>query len=382
MLTILLFALVLGVLVFVHELGHFLVARMNGIKADEFGFGFPPRIFGFVKDDTTGRYRFVRGNSEVKSQNTVYSLNWIPLGGFVKIKGEDRNSATETDSFAGRGAWTRIKVLGAGVFMNFLLAWVLFSIVLMLGFPEQIDPAERGKYAKTDIQILQVQPKTPAEEIGLKAGDILVSLDGQAVASLTMVSEYIHEHRGKEIVVRVTRGGTAMDLRGTPRMVAPDGEGALGISFSETAVVSYPWYQAIRLGFEQTYVKTAEILRALASMIASLFTGAKTEMDIAGPVGIVTLTKQMSELGLAYLLYFAAILSINLGIINILPIPALDGGRILFVLIEKIKGSPVSTAVEGYVHQIGFILLLLLMVLVTLNDIIRLQFWSRFSGWF
>lgn len=382
MLTILIFALVLGILVFVHELGHFLVARMNGIKADEFGFGFPPRIFGFVKDDATGRYVFVRGNVEVKSPHTVYSLNWIPLGGFVKIKGEDRDSVQEDDSFAGRGAWTRIKVLGAGVFMNFLLAWLLFSIVLMLGFPEQIDPAERGKYAKTNVQILQVQPHTPAEEIGLKAGDVILALDSVPVTSLDLVSDYIGEHRGREIEIDIRRGGTELTLSGMPRVAAPEGEGALGISFSETAIVSYPWYKAIQLGFEQTYVKTAEILRALGGMIASIFTGAKTEMDIAGPVGIVTLTKQMSELGLSYLLYFAAILSINLGIINILPIPALDGGRILFVLIEKLKGSPVSSRVEGYVHQIGFILLLLLMVLVTLNDIIRLQFWSRFSGWF
>ncbi|MFZ1655056.1 MAG: RIP metalloprotease RseP [Candidatus Moraniibacteriota bacterium] len=382
MLTILIFALVLGVLVFVHELGHFLVARMNGIKADEFGFGFPPRILGIVKDDANGRYKLVRGNTEVVSPHTVYSLNWIPLGGFVKIKGEDRDSTQEADSFAGRSAWTRIRVLGAGVVMNFLLAWVLFSIVLMIGFPEQIDPAERTKYTDTDIQILQVQPNTPAEEIGLKAGDVILALDALPIVSLDTVSSYIREHRGQVITVTVRRGGQEMIVSGTPRVVAPEGEGALGISFSETAIVRYPWYQAIQLGFEQTYGKTIEILKALGGLVASLFTGAKTEMDIAGPVGIVTLTKQMSELGIAYLLYFAAILSINLGIINILPIPALDGGRILFVLIEKIKGSPVSTHIEGYIHQIGFILLLLLMVLVTLNDIIRLQFWSRFSGWF
>ncbi len=382
MLTILIFVLVLGVLVFVHELGHFVVARMNGIKADEFGFGFPPRIFGFVKDTTTGRYRIVRGNAEVVSPHTVYSLNWIPLGGFVKIKGEDRNSVQDVDSFAGRSAWTRVKVLGAGVVMNFLLAWVLFSIVLMLGFPEQIDPAERGKYAQTDVQILQVQPNTPAAEIGLKAGDIILAIDTVPVTTLEAVSRYIYEHRGQSIVVHVRRGGAELSLIGMPRLSAPEGEGALGISFSETAIVRYPWYRAIQLGFEQTYVKTAEILGALGGLVTSMFTGAKTEVDIAGPVGIVTLTKQMSELGLTYLLYFAAILSINLGIINILPIPALDGGRILFVLIEKLKGSPVSTRIEGYVHQVGFILLILLMVLVTLNDIFRLEFWGRFSGWF
>ncbi len=264
--------------------------------------------------------------------------------------------------------------------MNFLLAWVLFSIVLMLGFPEQIDPAHRNEYGKTDIQILQVQPGTPADEIGLKAGDLILSLDTTEVTSVESVSAYIRERRGTEITVTINRGGERLQLVGTPRLSAPEGEGALGISFSETALVSYPWYQAIQLGLEQTYVKTREILGALGGMVASLVTGAKTEVDIAGPVGIVTLTKQMSELGIAYLLYFAAILSINLGIINILPIPALDGGRILFVLIEKLKGSPVSPNVEGYVHQVGFILLILLMVLVTLNDILRLEFWSRFSG--
>lgn len=380
MLTILIFVLVLGVLVFVHELGHFAVARFHGIKADEFGFGFPPRIFGVVKDEATGKYRFVKGNADVASENTVYSLNWIPLGGFVKIKGEDRNAPAGADSFAGRSAWTRIKVLGAGVFMNFLLAWLLFSIVLMLGFPEQVDPADRGQYGPTSIQILQVQPGTPAEDIGLKAGDVLLRLDGTPVTTLDGVSSYIRDHRGRMIAIEVRRGDTLMTLSTTPRVTAPEGEGALGISFSETAIVSYPWYQAVRLGFEQTYVKTAEILGALGGMVASIFTGAKTQMDIAGPVGIVNLTKDMSDLGLNYLLYFAAILSINLGIINILPIPALDGGRILFVLIEKLKGSPVSTKVEGYVHQIGFILLILLMLLVTLNDIIRLDFWSRFTS--
>jgi regulator of sigma E protease len=380
MLTILVFVLVLGVLVFVHELGHFMVARWHGIKADEFGFGFPPRIAGFVKDDRTGRYRLVSGNESVESPHTVYSLNWIPLGGFVKIKGEDRGSASDKDSFAGRSAWTRIKVLGAGVVMNFILAWLLFSVVLMLGFPQQIDPAARGQYGKTDVQILQIQPGSPAEAVGLKAGDILLRLDAVPVTTLSTVTDYIGMHRGQPIDITVRRGDRELTLSGTPRLEAPAGQGALGISFSETAVVRYPWYRALPLGFEQTYIKTREIFVALGTMVAGFFTGVESEVDIAGPVGIVSLTKEMSELGLAYLLYFAAILSINLGIINALPIPALDGGRILFVLIEKIKGSPVSPRVEGYVHQIGFILLILLMLLVTFYDILKLEFWSRLTG--
>lgn len=380
MLTILIFVLVLGILIFVHELGHFLTARRNGIKAEEFGFGFPPRIFGFVFDEFTKKFRLVKGNENVESPHTVYSLNWIPLGGFVRIKGEDRESAHEPDSFAGKSAWVRFKVLVAGVVMNFFLAWVLFSAVLILGFPEQIDPADRTKYNDIKVQILQVQPGTPAEEIGLLAGDTIKKLDATAVKNVEAVSKYIADHRGKEITLTVERGDNTVVLKGTPRVDAPAGEGSLGISFSETAILEYGFFEAIWKGLQQTYLKTVEILMVLVTMIASLFTGEKTNVDIAGPVGIVYLTKQMTELGLAYLLYFAAILSINLGIINALPIPALDGGRILFVLIEKIKGSPVSQKVEGYVHQVGFILLLLLMVWVTFYDFLRFDLWSKLTG--
>lgn len=380
MTTILIFVLVLGILIFVHELGHFLTARRNGVKAEEFGFGFPPRIAGVVFDDFTKKFRFVKGNEAVESPHTVYSLNWIPLGGFVRIKGEDRDSALEPDSFAGKSAWIRFKILVAGVVMNFFLAWVLFATVLMLGFPEQIDPGERSQYAKTQVQILQVQPGTPAEAIGLLPGDVLLSLDETPVRTLETVTDYVALHKGQEVAIALERGGKELTLRGTPRVDTPVGEGALGISFSETAVVQYGFFEALWKGLEQTYLKTVEIFTVLGSMIAGLFTGAETGVDIAGPVGIVFLTKQMTELGLAYLLYFAAILSINLGIINALPIPALDGGRILFVLIEKLKGSPVSQRVEGYTHQIGFILLLLLMVWVTLYDILRLDVWSKFTG--
>lgn len=382
MMTILIFVVLLGVLVFVHELGHFLVARWNGIKADEFGFGFPPRIVGVVKNEITGQWDIVWGNVSLESKNTIYSLNWIPLGGFVKIKGENRESALEPDSFVAHSAWTRIRVLGAGVFMNFLLAWVLFSIVLMVGFPEQIDPDHRGGYGPTEVQILQIQPGTPAETIGLKAGDILLMLDNHPVTSLEFVSEYIRAERGKTVAITVRRGKQEITFKGEPRVSAPEGEGALGISFSETALVRYPWYRAIPLGLEQTYHKTTEILGALGRLIASPFLEEKTALDIAGPIGIVSLTRDMSALGITYLLYFAAILSINLGIINVLPIPALDGGRILFVIIEKLKGSPVSVHMETVIHQVGFIFLILLMVFVTVNDILRLEFWQRFAGWF
>lgn len=382
MLTILIFVVLLGLLVFVHELGHFLTAIRNGIRVDEFGFGFPPRILGIVKDETTGKYRFVWGSKEMPSGKTVYSLNWIPLGGFVKIAGEDGHDTSDPESFAGKSAWVRIKVLGAGVAMNFLFAWFLISIVLMLGLPQPIDPSEHGKYPDARIQILSIGKGTPAEAMGLSMGDAILSLNGKRMTSLEQVSEEIKSHKGQQITVEVDRFGKMLTLSGTPRTEYPENEGALGISFSETAVVSYPWYEAIYQGGITTYNITMAIFEAFGKMIASLFGAEKTALDVTGPVGIVYLTKQMSDLGLPYLLQFAALLSINLGIINILPIPALDGGRILFILIEKLKGSPVSRRVEGMIHQIGFVLLLLLMLLVTVRDFAQFDILGKITRLF
>ncbi len=381
MLTILIFVIILGLLVFVHELGHFLVARWNGIRVDEFGFGFPPRLFGVTKN-AEGKYELVWGSKEMPSGQTVYSLNWIPLGGFVKIAGEDGHDTTDPTSFAGKSAWTRIRVLAAGVFMNFLFAWFLISVVFMLGLPQPIEPADHGKFADAKIQVLAVGKGTPAETMGLSMGDAIVSINGEAITTLEQVTQAISSHKGQTITVVVDRFGKPLTLSGTPRTEYPATEGALGISFSETAVVSYPWYEAIYRGAIATYDITLAILGAFGMMIASLFGGTKTALDVTGPVGIVYLTKQMSDLGLPYLLQFAALLSINLGIINILPIPALDGGRILFILIEKLKGSPVSHRVEGMIHQVGFILLLVLMLLVTVRDFAQFQILDKLTRLF
>lgn len=381
MLTVLIFIVLLGLLVFVHELGHFVTAVRNGIRVDEFGFGFPPRMFGVIKDET-GKYRFVWGNKEMPSGKTVYSLNWIPLGGFVKIAGEDGHDTSDPNSFASKSAWVRIKVLGAGVVMNFLFAWFLISIVLMLGMPQPIEPSERGKYPNAEIQVLSVGKGTPAEAMGLSMGDAIVSINGEKIHSLERVSQIIGENKGKSISIDVDRFGQAFSLSGTPRTEYPASEGALGISFSETAVVSYPWYEAIYRGAIATYNITMAILDAFGKMIASLFGAEKAALDVTGPVGIVYLTKQMSDLGLPYLLQFAALLSINLGIINILPIPALDGGRILFILIEKLKGSPVSRRVEGMIHQVGFMLLLLLMLFVTVRDFAQFEILDKLTRLF
>ncbi len=382
MLTILIFIVLLGLLVFVHELGHFVAARRNGIKVDEFGFGFPPRLIGVVKNVETGRYKIIWGSKDGGVKETIYSFNWLPLGGFVRIKGEDGQN-DDLDSFARKSAWVRVKVLGAGVVMNMLFAWFLITTVFTLGLPQPIDSSQRAAYSDVKIQILEVKKGTPAEAMGLQLGDEILTIAGAPITTLEQVSGIITDHRGQMLEMRINRLGKEMVLSGMPRTEYPANEGSLGISFSETATVSYPWYESIYQGAVATYNITLAILGAFGSMLAGLFgAGTGAPVDVTGPVGIVYLTKQMSDLGIAYLLQFAALLSINLAIINILPIPALDGGRILFILIEKLKGSPIRRKTEGMIHQIGFMLLLLLMVVITVRDFSTFHLLEKISGLF
>ncbi|HLC94891.1 MAG TPA: RIP metalloprotease RseP [Patescibacteria group bacterium] len=382
MLTVFIFVVLLGLLIFVHELGHFVVARRNDIKVDEFGFGFPPRMFGVVKENATGKYKMIWGNKESDGTQTVYSFNWLPLGGFVRIKGEDGENQ-DPDSFAKKSAWIRTKVLGAGVFMNLVFAWLLITIVFTLGLPQPITPEQRVQYPDAKIQILEVKKDTPAATMGLQLGDEILVIGGVDITSLKQVSDIINAHKGKNLEIIINRLGEEKVLSGIPRTEYPPNEGSLGIAFSETAIVSYPWYESIYRGALTTYDITIAILQAFGSMLASVSgLGEKTVVDVTGPVGIVYLTKQMSDLGLAYLLQFAALLSINLAIINILPIPALDGGRILFVLIEKLKGTPVSRSTEGIIHQVGFMLLLLLMLIITVRDFSTFRILEKIGGLF
>lgn len=376
MLTVIVFIIILGLLIFVHELGHFLVALRNGIKAEEFGFGFPPRILGFVKDDETGKYKLVPGHKHVESENTIYSINWIPLGGFVKIKGEDGIGDRDPDSFASRPAWTRTKVLAAGVIMNFIFAWVLISIALMIGAPEAIDDSVEN-ISDTKIQISQVIPDSPADEMGLKVGDEILGM-----TSIAEVKNFVSGNGGGEIMLNIKRGKDTLELKGVPREEYPKEQGPLGVSLVKTAIISYPWYEAIWKGLVATYELIIFIIVTLCVLIRDLILGRSVAIDIAGPVGIAVLTHQVTTLGLVYILQFAAILSINLGIINGLPIPALDGGRILFIIIEKIKGSPVSQKVEQMFHTVGFTLLIALMLLVTFKDLMRFDIIGGIKGLF
>lgn len=381
MTTILLFIIILGLLVFVHELGHFLAARFFGVKAEEFGFGFPPRMAGVVYDDAKHRYRYVSGKEEVQSPHTVYSVNWLPLGGFVRIKGEDGNES-DPDSFIAQSAWKRVVMLVAGVVMNFVTAAILFGIVFTLGVRQPIDAEMAAQYSDTQIQVLQVIGDSSAETIGLEAGDRIITINNESVTKIEEVKDKLEQARGKQIILHIERLGEEKTLKGMYE-VPPDmeEEAKFGIAYSHTATVRLPVMEAIKEGIVTTWNVTVLILSAFGQLIESVFTDTKaTGVDLTGPVGIVYITKQMSELGLVYILQFAALLSVNLAIINALPIPALDGGRILFVLIEKIKGSPVRRSTEGKIHQIGFLILIFLMVFITTRDVLKFELFQKLGN--
>jgi regulator of sigma E protease len=376
MMTAIIFILVLGLLVFVHEFGHFIVARRNGVRAEEFGFGFPPRILGVYKDQH-GHWKIAWGSKDVKSSDTIYSANWVPLGGFVKIMGEDGEEKSNPHSFAAKRPFARIRILAAGVTMNLVLAALLFSLSFYFGVPQMAEEATGGNISTEKIQITDIGKGTPSEMMGLRMGDEIlgaVGSDGNEIkfSSVEEVQKYAAENRGAQITLDIKRGNKEFQLSGTPRTEFPEGEGPLGIGLVKTVNVSYPWYQAIYEGTKYTFSLVVTFITFLVGLVWRLIVGQPAGLDsVSGPVGIAVLTGQVADLGFNYLIRFAGMLSVNLAIINALPIPALDGGRIFFILIEKLKGSPVSQRIEQRAHSIGFALLISLMVFVTFRDVMR-----------
>lgn len=445
--TIIIFGLILGVLIFVHELGHFMTARRNGVTAHEFGFGFPPRIVGFVKDGN-GKKKIIFGNQEYFGSRTLYSINLIPLGGFVRIKGENAVSekdikdfdklsdadkeyvrmAKEPDSFSVQPIWTRFKILVAGVAMNFVLAWALISVVLMIGAPEPLedstgdfalfglesvfvrhneesydlshikdgyvvqktggksilfghiifDTKEKTKKITTlsmpTVMIESVQEDSVAKQADMQIGDKIISFckkeECNIISDSSDFQKFVGANTGQEVIIHVLRGKENIALTMIPK--DHEGRGMIGVSLADITIVRYAWYEALWESFMRVISLTVMIFTAFGALLLSVFTGGGVSAEIAGPVGIAMMTQQMRDLGFVYLLQFAAILSVNLGIINILPIPALDGGRILFLIIEKIKGSPVNQRIEGFVHSAFFIALLGLMLLITIRDVVQI----------
>lgn len=369
--TIIIFIAVLAVLVLVHELGHFFTALKFGCKVDEFGFGFPPRIKAW-KSKKTG---------------IEYSINAIPLGGFVKIKGEDGDNRQEADSFGSKKAWQRAIILASGVAMNIVLAVVLLSIGFGFGLPTALpenlaDLGPSARVSAEQTQIYMVSPSSPAEKAGLQAGDAILQIDGQSFNSLTEIQNYIDSKKDQSIVLDLKRSGEEVKVTVKPEFIAEINRAGIGVGLMRTAMVSYPWYLAIVKGVEATWNLGVTIVLAFYNILKNLFMGHPVGADISGPIGIAVLTGQVARMGWIYILQFVALLSLNLAIINFLPFPALDGGRILFLIIEKIRHKPINQTIENIVHNIGFALLMLLMVFVTYRDVVKWGggLWQKIFG--
>lgn len=356
--TILIFLAVLSILVLVHEWGHYITAKKIGAKVEEFGLGFPPRAYSWKGKD-----------------GMIWSLNWIPLGGFVKIKGESGQDRQDSDSFGHKSIPKRLLVLSAGVIMNFVLAAVLFSVGFTVGIPSVVegDIGNKAIVTERSIAVTEVLPDSPADNAGLRPGDEIISINGEEFESGEAAREELVatvDQRTFDIVVE--RGDEELAFMLEPTYYEEYERELVGVALLETGLVKYPWYLIPGKGIETTYLYTREILVAFGGIIGSLIQGDQPGVEIAGPVGIAAITGEVAQLGIVYLLQFAAILSINLAIINILPFPALDGGRIAFVLIEAVRRKPNSPTIEAIVHNLGFALLMLLVIIVTYQDIANL----------
>jgi regulator of sigma E protease len=358
LLTIVTFVIVLGVLVLVHEFGHFITAKRAGMKVEEFGFGFPPRLLSFKKGGTR------------------YSLNLIPFGGFVKILGEGGEDKEDPKSFAGRGVGIRALVVAAGILMNYLLAIVLLTIVNIAGVRTALDPSEpapaHAMVGESVVTVAVVEADSPAASADLHPGDTLLSVDGQAVSTVDQAVSRITRKSGSSASVVIRRGTVEQTLSVTPRIDPPEGQGPVGVQLIATNLVKYVWYYAPYEAVKETVFLTGQIFSSFGHMISSLVRTGSAGTDVAGPVGIAVLTGQVRQLGFVALMQFVALLSINLAIINVIPFPALDGGRLLFLAIEKIRRKTVSKKIENALHTIGFGLLITLILVITIRDVIRL----------
>ena len=345
MLTAIIFILVIGVLVLVHEFGHFLFAKRAGMKVEEFGFGFPPRLVGWKKDETT------------------YSINWIPFGGFVKIMGED-GDIRGPRSFTSASYGHRFLVLIAGVGMNLLFAAVLLMVLNFSGMRIGLQTGEESRAEDIKVQIVSVSEGSPAAAAGLEPLDAI-----EDYHSLDDFQTTVRDNLDRPMVLKILRGGQTSMKTITPRSDPPEGQGALGISLVLTGVVAYPWYEAVWRGVADAYSLTVNTAIGYYQLLKTLIINGTLIAEVSGPVGIASLTGQAARVGFNFLLQFVAIISVNLAVLNIIPFPALDGGRVLLLGIEKAKGSPVPKKVEGLLNMLGFYLLVLLMVYVTYKDI-------------
>jgi len=355
MLNILLFIFILGVLVFVHELGHFLAAIKSGVRVDEFAIGFPPNLYSYHKDGIN------------------YQINLIPFGGYVKIHGEDGDDVNNPRSFASKNTLTKIFIISAGVLMNFLLGALVLSVVFMLGMPvSSQSPYQDYPYSqvKTEVYVYDVPTDNINNDI-IQTGDQIVAVNNQPIKNIVQFKTAIQSLADQPYSLTITRKKQEMDLNVSSAFNQNKNEWQLGIDLIEGHNIKYPFYLAIPMGFVEMCRMTWMMISALIMIVRELIISHTAPSTITGPIGIYKITTEASSMGLVYVLQLISILSINLGIINYLPLPALDGGRVWFILGEKIFGKKISAQTENIIHLIGFIAIISILIIVTIGDVQR-----------
>ncbi|MDD4026664.1 MAG: M50 family metallopeptidase [Candidatus Shapirobacteria bacterium] len=345
---LIIFIVALSILVLVHELGHFFAARKNGVRVEEFGLGLPPRIIG------------------KKIGDTIYSINWLPIGGFCKLYGED-GDGKGGNSFNHKKPWQKLIIVLGGVFMNLVLAILIFSVVYtILGVPTETNK----------VKIIGIAKNSPAEKAGLKEEDIIVKVQDKEIKKPDELTTEVGKYKGENIKLEIVGayGDTPVQKEVEVRANPPEGEGAIGIAISNTEMIKVPWYrfyEGIGAGFKEAYFWGKIIGNGVFKMIGGLFTG-NVPKDVSGPIGMFEATSAINKnQGFLAVVHFFGIVSVNLAIVNVLPFPALDGGRIIFVFYEMIFKKKANQKLEMVVNNIGMILLLSLIVLITVGDIGR-----------
>ncbi|MEK7644782.1 MAG: site-2 protease family protein [Patescibacteria group bacterium] len=386
--TIIIFILILGALVFVHELGHFLMAKAFGIRVDEFALGFPPRLFKW----------------KPKNSETTYSLNLLPLGGYVKIFGENPDEASlkgpeKKRSLVSKPKYAQVLVLIAGIASNIVFAWLLISGGFMIGLPVSVGDRYADAVRDQEVVVREVAPGSPAAAAGFLPEDVLVYLevnpevpgnvvgiDGHTPKEIlrgsgvtpTSVRRMIAQHPDEPISVLVKRLGQTQTSTGnaflevTPHTSADQGRAAIGIVMDEVGVLKLPWHRALWEGLFFTKDIVVVTAQQIVHFLGQVFTGQADMDQVSGPVGIASQVGEARTLGFAYVLSFTAFISINLALLNLVPFPALDGGRILFVCIEAIIRRPIKPIIANWLNGLGFVLLILLMIVIAYNDIVKL----------
>jgi len=357
--SVIIFIIVLGVLIFVHELGHFLVAKKSGIRVDEFAIGFPPQIFSFKKG------------------GTKYALNLIPFGGYVKIYGENAEDESidpnSKDSFVNKSPWIQAAVLIAGVTFNIVFAWFLFLIVLMAGSPTIVDQTNRDFIKDAKVTITNVYENSPAGMAGLKAGDRIVSIANIPESEITVknVQDTIIDSKGA-IKFGIDRVGQKSEISIEPKQGIVGDKQAIGVSLEEIGTYALPAHKAFTQSFVMTNNAVQMIAVDLVTFLGKAVLGKASLNEVSGPVGIVGIVGEAASFGFIYLLSFTAFISINLAVLNVLPLPALDGGRLVMVLIEGVTKKKIKPTIVNWVNGLGFLVLILLMIVITVNDVIKL----------